>query len=237
MTYSGDRIQDLIDEWWVKDEEPGFSAGKLIWAYMPYVDMIPYILIPEGRTGDSTQHHLANFRIEQLRISTTYNRTDDLPVAGLPINKGEIRKVSRAKKRPAVILASNGNDLGKKISTGMPTWQKGSTVIAAPFYGVDRSGTRGGFREDFVKKIYEGEYPQFMMDSLPFTGTNESVLYFNHMQALGKHHETIERTGFRLSDDALEILNQWVSWFMSGGVEEDTALALFKDLNENLFPN
>lgn len=237
MMYNDECIQSLIDgEWWITDDESGFSAGQLVWAYMPYVDMLPYVLISEGRAGGSTQHDLANYKVEQLRIGTNYTKTDQLPVAGMPVYNGEIRTLAKAKKRPAIILSSNGNELERSLTLGMPGWQKNATVIVAPYYGADHSGSRAGFPEAFVKKVYQGEYPQFMMDKLPLSGTDESVLYLSHMQAIGKHHNTIQKTNFRLSGNAFEIVHEWLNWFISGGVEEDSALAAYKEMNNNLYP-
>jgi hypothetical protein len=47
--YPEDSVQDIIGEWWIEDPAFGYHRGKLIRAFLPHVDQIPYQLIPTGR--------------------------------------------------------------------------------------------------------------------------------------------------------------------------------------------
>lgn len=235
MTHVDERIQDLIDgDWWVVNDSPDYCVGRLIFAYMPYVDQIPYVLLPEGRTADPTNHSEAKFTITQLRINTRSLLSDSLPVAGLPLHNKEVYRVAKAKKRPAIIVAEGGFAIDQRSGAGMPKWQKGATLVAAPFYGVDHSGNRGGFPINFVNRVCQCEYPQFFLDNLPIDGVEKSILFLNHMQALGKRIETLEWTRYCLSNNALVILADYISWFMYGEIEKGCALAEFKEMMGNL---
>jgi hypothetical protein len=63
-----------------------------------------------------------------------------------------------------------------------------------------------------------------MLDTLPGFKT-ESVLRFDHIQPIGKHHESYEALPHRLNDDALVLVDEWLAWLRSGGLDATTLLA------------
>ncbi len=69
---------------------------------------------------------------------------------------------------------------------------------------------------------------------MPLEGPEESVLFLNHMQAIGKHHDSIEMLPYRLSEDALVVLEEWINWYFSSELEEDGLLNYFKENVETL---
>ena len=213
--YPNISIQSAItpSPWWVEDESKNLQRGRLIWAFLPHVDQIPYTLTPIGR-AQATAHKEVTVRIEPLRIRQPQPYIA-LPVAGMPSYPGEVRIVQRAKRRPAVILGEGGFTLPKDLTQGRPGWQVSPTILVAPYYSTEQGGKRAGFPPLFLDRIRRCEYPQFMSDLLPI-GTGESVLYLNHMQPLGKHHDSIELTKYCLSEDAIALLDEWVIWIMTG---------------------
>lgn len=93
----------------------------------------------------------------------------------------------------------------------------------------ERTGKRAGFNPEFVRRVRRGIYPQFMWDTLPVGGsTAESILRLDHVQPIGRHHDSIEFTPYRLSEDALSILDEWLRWLIKGDFEEDSILPLIK---------
>ncbi len=227
MSYNEDSIQFYYEPWWVKDEKYTFQSGRLIKAYLPYIHLIPLRLVVTGRT-ETTEHGFANYEIKPFSVKKDIRRKG-LPVAGLPLHPKEIYRVSRAKKRPAVILFSDDRQLDSSLTRGKPKWQKSPTIIVAPYYGVDRDGNRAGFNSEFIKRIRRCEYPQFMVEKLPLAGPEESILFLNHMQAIGKHHDSIEMLPYRLSKDALLILEEWINWYFSSELEKDGQLNYFRE--------
>lgn len=101
--------------------------------------------------------------------------------------------------------------------------------LVAPYYGVDRDGTRGGWKQAFVDRIRRCEYPQYMWDRLPLGGTRESVLRLDHTQALGRHQNAFELTPYRLGDEALGLLDEWFLWLLTGFVPSESSLQILRE--------
>ena len=87
-------------------------------------------------------------------------------------------------------------------------------VSIAPFYGVEQKG-RAGYNPEFVERIKHATYPQFMWDILPHT-ENESMLRFDQLQPLGIHHQSYSHTGYKLSEEALNLIDEWLYWYING---------------------
>lgn len=68
-----------------------------------------------------------------------------------------------------------------------------------------------------------------MWDTLPIGGTTtESILRLDHIQPVGRHHDAIELTQYRLSEEALGILDEWLSWLVSGDFDAESMLLFFR---------
>lgn len=214
-TYPEISIQSMIDPspWWVHAQSKEPHRGRLIWAFLPHVDQVPLRLVPVGR-AKATAHEQVTVRIEPLRVRQPQPYVT-LPVAGMPSYPGEARIVQRAKRRPALVIADGGSPLPKDMTQGRPRWQVSPTVLVVPYYGGEQDGTRAGFPPAFLDRVRRCEFPQFMSELLP-QGGGESVLYLNHIQPLGRHHDSIELTDFCLSEDAMAILDEWVIWVVTG---------------------
>jgi len=208
-------IQSAISPspWWIKAESKDLQRGRLIWAFLPHIDQIPYTLIPIGR-AQAAEHKEVTVRIEPLRVKQPQHHLT-LPVAGIPHYPGEVRIVQRAKKRPALIVGEGGLPLPKEMAQGRPGWQISPTILVAPYYGGEQYGTRAGFPPPSLDRVRRCEFPQFVYELLPI-GTGESLLYLNHIQSIGKHHDSIEFTKFCLSEDAIAILDEWIMWITTG---------------------
>mgnify|MGYP005857295955 CR=1 FL=1 len=224
--YPDDSVQGMVDEWWIEDDSFGYRRGRLIRAFLPHTDQIPKQLIATGRS-EPTDHNRANFSIEPLRIKEPQKKPM-LPVAALPAFSNETNAIYRAKKRPAIIVCEGGEPVDPKLTLGKPKWQTSPTVLVAPFYGVDEGETRAGFKPEFIKRVRRCLYPQFMWDKLPIGGADESILRLDHIQPVGKHHDAIELTQYRLGEDALTILDEWIRWIVHGDFSEDSLLLFFK---------
>jgi hypothetical protein len=103
-------------------------------------------------------------------------------------------------------------------------------VLVAPYYGAVQNDKRGGFPEQLLRRIRRCEYPQYMMDALPLGGeTRESLLRLDHIQPVGAHNDSIEPTGHCLTTDALDILEQWLTWIVRGSVPVDSELDIIRN--------
>lgn len=212
------------DGWWVKDTSKEVSRGRLIQAYVPHVGPIPNRLSPIGRT-EAEVHTSAKFEIVPFRYGEPKKHLS-LPVAALPAFPNEEWLVYRVKRRPLLVIADNSLEVEKQLVLGKPRWQTAPTLLVAPYYGRDEgTGTRSGFSDAFVERVRQCEYPQFFWDMLPLTGTDESIMRLDHIQPVGNHHDTYGLTDYRLSDDALILLDEWVNWYIFECLDENSLLA------------
>lgn len=213
-SYPSEAFQYYFDQWWVEDTGNELCRGRLIRAFVPHVDQVPFGLIPKGRT-EARSHDLANCEIQPININGEFPR-GTLPVAGLTCYDGEIRTVYRAKRRPMLLLALAGQQIPSSLTRGYPAYQTSATHIAAPYYGGNADGKRAGFNPEFLDRIRRCEFPQFSWDTLPIDGALESVLRFDHVQPISTHYKAFELTNFKLSEEAVAFIDIWLGWHISG---------------------
>ena len=219
--YPDDCLQAFFDDWWVEDDNQDYDLGSLLWAFVPHVDQVPSGLFPEGR-NEPKNHATAKYLIKPIDIKRPPKRPN-LPVAALPDYPNEIRAVYRAKKRPVLVVKGNSKAVPKKLRRGYPKWQTSPTILVAPYYGVGSTHQRAGWPEKLIERIRHCEYPQYFWDKLPLSGeTDQSVLRLDHIQPIGNHHQSFERTNFRLCDEAMELLKEQITWFLWGKLPEDS---------------
>jgi hypothetical protein len=226
QSYPDDSVQNLCGRWWEETDERRLEYGRLVKAFLPHVDQQPSVLVAQGRT-DPEGHGEADFEIQPLRGNVPPPEAY-LPVAGLPTYEGEVRIIQRAKKRPALVLSDLGAEVESRLRTGSARYQTNRSVLVAPYYGGDRSGRRGGFKSEFLQRIRRAEYPQYAWDSLPIAGVSESVLRLDHVQPLGENAQATELTPYRLTADAMAVVEEWFTWFRTGELGEDGVLAYFR---------
>ena len=102
--------------------------------------------------------------------------------------------------------------------------------MVAPYFGADPSDSRAGWDTDFVQRIRRGMYTQIRWDMLPLPGSAKlgSILRLDHIQPIGLNEICFERTGFRLTDEATQILDQWLQWVFLGTYPAERHLDLFR---------
>jgi len=228
--YPDDCVQTYITPWWVEDKTDTIVRGQLIWTWVPYPEMKPYRLIPEGRGEDPRQHGRAQFRIETFRMGDPPAGIGTLPVAALPIRSGETYLVQRGKRRPAVVISTGGLPVPRELRPGKEHWQSARSLIVAPYYGAEPGGTRGGWPEPFVERIRRAEYPQYVWEVLPISASAPtiSILRLDHLFAVGADPANWKIEPFVLSKDALNVVDQWVGWLLTEQLPADSALAYLR---------
>lgn len=219
--YPEDCLQSFLGSWWVRTQATEVHRGRLIWAFLPHVDQHLYRLVNQGR-AERTEHSAAEYRVEAFQGDVSPGPL--LPVAALPEYEGEVRLLYRAKKRPALVLSSGGADIPRSLRTGSARYQTNQTLLAAPYYGADPGGATGGWKPEFVARIRHCEYPQYMWDGLPVGSRRESILRLDHLQPVGKHGKSYELSGFELHPDALEVVDEYLVWLLSGDLPGNTIL-------------
>ena len=237
MNYPDDSIQASIDPspWWIKHEEKCLERGCLVAAFVPHIDQIPYTVIPKGRK-QAEEHGTAEVEIKPLEIKKP-RRYSSLPVAAMPIFDNEILTAYRAKKRPCLVLGAQTPHVDDRYRRGMPKKSTAPVVLAAPYYGADKDGKRAGYHAELVDRIRHAKYAQFLVDSLPIGGPKESILRLDHLQPIGTHYNSYELTGYKLSEDALKIMDEWLHWLIYSRVpnEDDSFIRDFQAYADNHF--
>jgi len=220
-------IQSLtLGSWWESATGNLPERGRLIRTLVPYPDMKPLRLVVVGRGDNARQHQRAEFRLEEFRVGDPAPDESALPVAALPVRQGESRIVRRGKVRPAVVLATAGAPVERDLRRGAASWQSNQTLLAAPYYGVELDGRRAGWNPEFVRRIQCAEYSQYLWDVLPLRGAETgSILRLDHVFPVGSDPSNWRLTEFKLSPAALEIVDEWLMWHLTGGLLEDSALA------------
>lgn len=227
-------IQAFTDKWWETDESDQLRRGRLIRAFIPYIDQEPMILIPEGRTSP-TEHSRINYLLQPLQFSKT-RQQPKLPVAALPSFSKEIRTVYRAKERPALVISSFSSVIPIHMKKKGAPWQyKGSNLIV-PIYGAEASDSRAGWNPEFVERVKKCEYPEYMWDLIPSdTGSSftESILRFDQLQPVGNDAKNYKLCSHCLTKEALKIIDEWLYWVITGYLSVDDILFMFrKEMNE-----
>lgn len=213
--YPADSLQTYIGEWWQETSQNVPARGRLVRAFIPHVDVVPNRLVPEAR-AEATNHSRATFRIEPFRVSDPAPKSR-LPIAALPQFPGEQYLVSRGKLRPAVIVGLGGVALPKSLKGGTSAnWPTSPTLLVAPYYGTEASQSRSGWKPELVSRIRRAEFPQYLWDKLPLAGADESILRLDHVQPIGRHQDSVELTKYTLSPNALSVLDEYMSWCMTG---------------------
>lgn len=228
-SYPRDSAQSVMlgpgQTWWEKAGTPAVEVGRLVFpAVVPITD-VAIARVLDAKRVDETKHHNAEFVLREVGSMAT---GDPLPVAALGLNPGECVAVFRAKRRrPAVVLAVS-KEVPKTEAPGV-SWQRHAMALVAPYFGVD-AGARGGWPAPFVQRIRHLQYPQFHYDRLPVSGAAESICRLDQLQPIGLHHNTCEVTEWRLSPEALELMQQQLDWLRSGKMKEGSALWTVRDL-------
>jgi hypothetical protein len=222
--YPDDSVQSWPTDWWVKDEKRTADRGRLVRTFVPYPEQKPHRLIPEARGTDPTDHSRALVKIEPFRLGEPA-KGGGLPVPALPLHPGESYFVQRGKIRPAVILSVGGSEVPKELRRGEPAYQSARTLLVAPFYGGDKDGMRAGWNPEFVTRIRHAEYPQYVWDKLPLPGAEESILRLDHVFPVGEDPAGYELKEYRLGEDALALLDEWILWLFTGSLPEQSILA------------
>jgi hypothetical protein len=227
--FPDDCVQSIIGagHWWEKNSEQRVCRGALIFAFVPHVDQVPYTFEPVGRI-DPTRHEDAVLRVSPLKTNLPLKPTD-LPVAAMTLHSGEVWAAYRAKKRPCLVLAAGNPPVNRQLTRGKPNSSTAPTLLVAPYYGATRNSRRAGYSPEFAERVRHCEYPQFHWDILPIPGGEESILRLDHLQPIGAHPSSYLLSDFRLSEGAVEIMDELLGWITSGGVEEDSLVAMYRN--------
>ena len=232
--YPDESIQSLVSpdpSWWVSVTGQPLTRGSLVWAVVPYPEQKPFRLVPVGRGQDARQHAQAEYRLEEFRVGETPRQTSSLPVAALPLHEGEEYLVRRGKRRPCLILASTDVRVDASVARGKKRWQTALTRLVVPYYSANGTTSRAGWSPELVVRIRQCEYPQYFWEHLPLPGSLEgSILRFDHAFSIGHDLANVVQTGYQLHSDALDILEDWFVWHVTGTLAQQGMISIAREL-------
>jgi hypothetical protein len=217
--FPDDCVQSICETWWVDDSTQRLCRGRLIKAFIPHIDQQPYVLTTQARDS-ANDHGKAQLSIEPFLMNSPPQQPL-LPVAALIHPAGERQFVYRGKIRPALV-------------SGSARWQTAKTILVAPYYGADPGGTRGGWPPEFVQRIRRAFYSQYICDRLPIGGPEESIMRFDQLQPIGPDRSGIQILPWRLSDEAIALVDEWLTWYTRRAILEDGPLHTVKQLLASL---
>lgn len=151
IVYPDNCIQSVVEPWWTEEKASGLDRGRLIWTVVSYVSQEPRILKPTGRKTP-TDHSRADYQISTMK-GTVVEDAATLPVAAFPHHDNEQLIVSRAKRRPALVISTQGTTVPKAFRIGKARHQTAPTILVAPFFGATLSASRSGFNPEFMMRI------------------------------------------------------------------------------------
>lgn len=230
-------VQGLLAEvghkWWVQDKSKSLVRGRVVYSFVHHVDMVPLKLVVEGR-ADANDHRTARITVAEGSINDR-GSMQQLPVAALPHRSGEHYIVHRAKRRVALVVGVGGPEVTKDLTRGKPRWQTAPTIQVAPYYGATSDGgKRSGFSETLLARVRLAQYPQFIWDRVPVRGASESLLRLDHILPIGNHQRSFQATEWRLSDEAMAVVDEWMFWCLTGKLNTEGDLLLYRDFLQSL---
>lgn len=231
MGFPEDSIQYVLDDWWLATPLSTPKRGDLVRVMVPFRFGLPTRLVAKRKANEPGDHECVDFESQSFAFDTSLTR-EKLPIAGLPQIEDGSYALSPYKKRPALVLASPADPPDEKLTLGLAGYQKAPCFIVAPYYGTDKNGMRGGYPEELVRLVRRCKYPHFFWDCLPLKGdTTSSLLRLDAMFSVVHDRTWYQHTGFRLSQDGMEIVAEYLEWFMTGALPKES---LIRDVRAKL---
>lgn len=211
------------------------TIGQLCWMPSLHINKIPMIM--EVERADPKEVYATKFRIRNLR-ENDFKAREKLPIKSLSLRITEELIVSKAKKRPAIVVWGSPmifEDMEKLlISIGRPHLQEYCLAVV-PVYNIETFDHAGGFPPVMVSRIKALMYNQFFYcPPMGDVGLSEGVARLDRIQIiLPTDRAVYELLPVALSEDALAVLLSMLrSWF--GSVEED--LDAYRELLRGTIP-
>lgn len=199
------------------------SCGNIFWVPVPFVEEVPRILDVER--SDPRDHEQIEFAVRQVGSHHFKEREGKLPVKLLKLESTEEAMISRAKRRPAVVLCHSCVSDAEVLSAQDQRLAKPLTrdcYVVAPMYSTADPNDPGSFMPTLVGRIRALRYPH--LACLPKLGSNDRTPgQIVRLDGLLASHlaRGCEHSGFKLHAEALTLLLAQFRWFLSGTIEDE----------------
>lgn len=152
-------IEEIVDA--VYEKANGIGVGHFVWCPVPHLEEVPRIL--EVERASSEAHYASKFRIVQLD-GNHFKEKRKLPIKSLSLQDTEELLISKAKKRPCVVVACHNTAFKDATVTTELRGRKhlqDDSMILAPIYGTATLEDENGFPPKMVARIRVFLYNQF----------------------------------------------------------------------------
>jgi hypothetical protein len=139
----------------------GTGLGHFVWCPVPHHEEVPRILEVERERAD--KHHATKFEIVQMN-SGHFKAKQKLPIKALSLHDTEELLISKAKKRPCIVVACNNTTFKDAASIAELKGRKhlqDNSMILAPIVGIETMDNPRGFPPKMVARIRAFLYNQF----------------------------------------------------------------------------
>jgi hypothetical protein len=213
------------------------TVGQLCWVPALHINRIPMVM--EVERADPKEMNVTKFRIRDLTESD-FKARGKLPIKSLNLRETEELVVSKAKKRPAIIVWGSPiifEDIEKLLTSIGKSHLQEYCLALVPIYSIETVDHPRGFPPVMVSRIKALMYNQFFycpaIRDIAFT---EGVARLDRIQIiLPTERAVYEPLPIALSEDALAVLLSMLRWWF-GPVEED--LDAYRELlRETIPPN
>ncbi len=211
------------------------QPGHIFWVPTPSVHETPRILDVDRATSD--EYELAGFEIKEI-ASHHFKKRERPPIKRLSLGETEEVIISKAKRRPAVIITSIISDDIDTLSDGsqkrLAQHLKKPCYLVAPMYSVSTMIKPGTFGPVLVARIRALQYPRFFCLPDPKKPNRpESIIRLDRIfpTYLGRG---CEAQGKKIHKEPFEILLSQFS-ILSGSVYREP-YDLVKELIQDALP-
>lgn len=154
-------LEDLCNSIYDNAANGVADVGCLVWCPVPHLEEIPRILDVER--AKSEDHYATKFQITQLS-KDHFKSKAKLPIKALALGDTEELLISKAKKRPCLIVASRNttyDDVRIQEELRRRRHLQDQSMILAPIYGIASPDNKTGFPPVMVARIKALLYDQF----------------------------------------------------------------------------
>lgn len=152
-------IEEICEH--IYEHAKGLGVGHFVWCPVQNLEEVPRIL--EVDRAVSTAHYASKFEITQLQ-SHHFKSRQKLPIKALALGETEELLISKAKKRPCIILSdenTNFSDAPVLDEVRKRRHLQDRSVLIAPVYGIATMDDPSGFPAIMAARIRAFLYNQF----------------------------------------------------------------------------
>lgn len=211
------------------------EPGHIYWVPTPNIEEVPRILDVERAAPD--EHEVSNFEIKQIQPHH-FTRRERLPIRMLNLGDTEELLISKAKLRPAVILANTSTDGVDTLPEGpqkrLAKHLKKPSYLVAPLYSTTTMMDPGTFGPTLVARIRALQYLHFFcLPDENHPNRPGSIVRLDRIfpTYLGRGCNSY---GKRIHEEPFEVLLSQFSILSGGGYREPYEVA--KELAQDALP-